>query len=104
SKINTRLVEKYGQKLIRSTLSKIVKVSKNLYKMHYYSDFGSHYVAFIQKNPFLEIKPLDKLPWKYNETEVINYIYSQHPFLVNEASYEIKTRENPKTTQYEIKF
>jgi len=51
-------MQKYGMQLLDSALTKIVPISKNLYKLHYYSDFGFHFVSFIQKIPFLEIKQL----------------------------------------------
>ena len=82
-RIHARLVEKYPKQLGDSTLTRIVSISRNLYKLNYYSDFGLHYVAFLQKIPFLEIKPLELQPWKYDEPQLLNYLYSQHPFLVS---------------------
>ena len=58
SKIHAKLALKYSKQLMVSTLTRIEAISKNLFKLHYYSDFGFHYMAFIQKIPLLEIKPL----------------------------------------------
>lgn len=60
-------MDKYNTKLTETTLTRVASVSKNLYKLHFYSDFGIHYVAFVQKIPYLEIKPLETLPWRYDE-------------------------------------
>lgn len=61
------MIEKYNEKLNDATLTKIVSISKNLYKLHYYTDIGLHYIAFVQKIPYLEIKSLEEVPRKFDE-------------------------------------
>lgn len=103
-KIHEKLTDKYSSKLYDATLTKIASISKNLYKFHYYTDLGFHYIAFVQKIPYLEIKPLEQAPWNYDEPEMLNFIYSQHPYFAMESSYVLSKRPNTSTLQYEIKF
>jgi hypothetical protein len=89
SRIHEKLTIKYSKQLMVSTLTRIEAISNNLFKLHYYSDFGFHYMVFVQKIPFLEIMPLSTLPWKYEEQEMLQYVYSQHPFLLTESSWKV---------------
>ncbi len=70
---------KYGSMINETTLVKINSISKNLFKFLYVSSLGIQSVTFFQKNPYLEIRPLENVVFNTpNQTLIMNFIYSEH--------------------------